>query len=109
MVALRQHILHLADQHFGPNRVMESLKWNQPSFNIIKPKRGTTLRMDADGAGSLSLYFTCTSGLVDRFRNLYDDELTLVGNRELRLGEQFQPNAAIDHCILLALDPYTKG
>ncbi|MEL7274036.1 MAG: DUF1801 domain-containing protein [Pseudomonadota bacterium] len=109
LLALRSHIFALAGERFGPGRLVESLKWNQPAFNIIKPKRGTTLRMGADEHGSISLFFTCTSGLVDRFRDLYGDELTFVGNRELQLGANFLPNPAIDHCILLALDPHCKG
>ena len=79
--------------------LVETLKWGQLSYLTEKPKTGSTLRIDASDEGSLSLYFICTTTLVDDFRSLYGDELTFVGNRELRLGSDEFPVDQLRHCI----------
>lgn len=107
MLALRERVYAAASAHIASGDLVESLKWGQPSFNIVKPKSGTTLRADINKADGVSLYFTCTSGLVDKFRALYDDELTFVGNRELRLDGA--DTGAVDHCIAMALTHSAKS
>lgn len=81
----------------------ECLKWGQPSF-VAKPKGvGSTVRIDG-GEGHVSVYFICTTGLVERFREVYPDTFTFVGNREIRFapGDEF-PEAELAHCIAMAL------
>lgn len=67
--------------------LIETLKWGQPAYLTEKPKTGSTLRIDASGqAGDeISMFFICTTTLVDEFRSQFGTELNLIGNRELQL------------------------
>lgn len=99
---LRQWAFELAEQHnLGP--VDEAVKWGEASFSV---KTGSPIRMDwkAKAPEQVSLFFNCQTKLVDTFRELYGEHLTLVGNREIALPlNQPLPEEIIKHCLLLAL------
>jgi hypothetical protein len=80
----------------------ESLKWGQPSFTPARPGIGSSVRIEAREDGRYALMFICTTPLVDDFRALYADVLTLEGKRAIVLDEGFD-RAAVRHCIALAL------
>ncbi len=85
-------------------QVVEALKWNQISFLTEKPKSGTTIRVDQNGSGSISVYVNCNTNLVDQIREQYGDKLKLVANREIVLPEDLEPvEAELRHVIALAL------
>lgn len=79
------------------------MKWGQPSF-IAKPKSvGSTVRIDKKGDG-VSVYFICTTGLVERFRDIYPDTFNYIGNREIHFGpDDVFPEEELSHCISMAL------
>ncbi|WP_119395751.1 DUF1801 domain-containing protein [Salinibius halmophilus] len=99
---LDQWITQLCEQHnLGP--IEQSVKWGEASFSV---KTGSPIRMDwkAKAPEYVSLFFNCQAKLVDTFRELYGDQLSLVGNRELALPlDQPIPEEAVKHCLLLAL------
>lgn len=76
--ACRSVFLQVAqDADVGP--IEESLKWGQPAWRPVKPRMGSTLRMDWDAGqpAQLALFVDCKTDLAARMRDLYPD---LPGN-----------------------------
>lgn len=86
----------------------ESLKWGQPSFNA-KPKGiGSSVRLDKRDEG-VSMYFICTTGLVEQFRDIYPDKFNYIGNREIHFAlDDDLHEDALSHCISMALTYHAK-
>ncbi|UUX49810.1 DUF1801 domain-containing protein [Nisaea acidiphila] len=100
---LRALIRRTAESCDEVSELEECLKWGQPSF-VPKPKGiGSTVRIDARGDG-VSVYFICTTGLVEHFRELYPGAFDFIGNREIHFSpEEDFPEAELSHCVALAL------
>lgn len=95
LMRLRKLILDAAD---AP--VEEALRWGQAAYLA---KDGSPIRIDATGDGRVALYFICTTDLVATFRELYP-ALAYEGNRAILLPMKGRlPEAALSHCIRLAL------
>jgi hypothetical protein len=95
LMRLRQLILDAAD---AP--VEEALRWGQAAYLT---KDGSPIRIDATKDGRVALYFICTTDLVATFRELHP-ELSYEGNRAILLPLKGRlPEAALSHCIRLAL------
>lgn len=82
----------------------ETLKWGEPAYLTEASKSGSTIRLgrmasDPDGC---AIYFNCKTTLVDTFRTLFADELTLSGNRAILLGKTI-PVKPLRICIGMAL------
>lgn len=108
--ALRRLIFDTARTTEGVGKLEETLKWGQPSYLTTESKSGSTVRIDrlktqADG---YAVYFHCQTDLVETFRELYP-ELRYGGNRAILLdaGEKL-PEAALRHCIALALTYHAR-
>jgi hypothetical protein len=104
--ALRQMIFDVAKKTPGVGKLEEALRWGQPSYLTPETGSGSTIRIDGikDEPGKYAMYFICTSGLIDDFKDLYKDEMKFVGNRSIvfDVGDRL-PEAALRHCISLAL------
>ncbi|WP_297081364.1 hypothetical protein [uncultured Demequina sp.] len=62
--------------------VREALKWGQPSILPVRPRTGTTLRIDRIGSGSdVAILTHCQTSLVDEFRAEHGDLLEYDGTR----------------------------
>jgi hypothetical protein len=86
----------------------ESLKWGEPAY---RPLRGSTIRLGwkEEAPKEVAMYFICTTGLVDRFRELYPDDFRFGGNRALLFDLKGPlPETALRHCIALALTYHRK-
>lgn len=109
---LRQLVLETAAGTQGVGDITECLKWGQPSFVTENPKSGSTIRIDAvrDRPDAVAMYFICTSGLVERFREQYPDTFNYEGNRALvfRVKDDL-PEAELSHCIAMALTSKLKA
>ena len=109
---LRQLVLETAAGTQGVGDIAECLKWGQPSFVTESPKSGSTIRIDAvrDRPDAVAMYFICTSGLVERFREQYPDTFNYEGNRALvfRVKDDL-PEAELSHCIAMALTSKLKA
>ena len=109
---LRQLVLETAAGTQGVGDITECLKWGQPSFVTESPKSGSTIRIDAvrDRPDAVAMYFICTSGLVERFREQYPDTFNYEGNRALvfRVKDDL-PEAELSHCIAMALTSKLKA
>ena len=103
--ALRRLILDTAKTTKGVGLVEETLKWGQPSYLTPETKSGSTIRIDQvkPVPGQYAVYFHCQTNLVETFRELYP-ELRYGGNRCILLNaEDKVPEAALRHCVALAL------
>lgn len=109
LLGLRDLILSTASATGGVGQIEEGLKWRQPAFWTVKPKSGSTMRIDAVDESRYALYFICHTHLVAHFRELYPDEFKFEGDRALlfELGEAL-PLDALRHCIALALTYHLK-
>ncbi|MBO9426746.1 DUF1801 domain-containing protein [Labrenzia sp. R4_1] len=87
LLELRRLILETASETDGAGKVVETLKWGQPSYLTEKPKSGTTIRIASDGSelGDIALYVSCNTSLVSEWRGLFPD-LIFGGDRSLHLS-----------------------
>ena len=110
LLELRELIFETARGTDGVGPIRESLKWGQPSFLTVKPKSGTTIRIDRDrsGEGDVALYVNCQTSLVSDWRALYP-HLKFGGNRSVhfRAGDPL-PENEICHMISMALTYHVK-
>jgi Domain of unknown function (DU1801) len=105
LLALRKLILNTARATEGVGPIEEALKWGQASFLTSESKSGSTIRIDGvKGAdGQVAVFFHCQTNLVETFRELYP-ELRFSGNRAILLDTKARlPEAALRHCVALAL------
>lgn len=110
LLHLRRLILETAEQTKGAGEVEETLKWGQPSFLTVRPKTGTTIRIDRDtsGKGDIALFVSCQSSLVSEWRALYP-HLIFGGDRSVhfKLGSAL-PENELRHMISMALTYHIK-
>ncbi len=105
LLALRALIYDVAAKTEGVGALDETLKWGEPAY-LTPSKSGSTIRLGwkASAPDEAALYFICTTGLVDRFRELYPRTFRFGGNRALLFDAQSKlPDKALRHCIALAL------
>ncbi len=106
LMALRDMIFDVAQSTPGVGKLEEALRWGQPSYLTTETGSGSTLRIDAvkNEPDKYALYFICTSGLADEFKELYRNDMTFVGNRSIvfHVADRL-PLKALRHCISLAL------
>ena len=106
LLALRQLVFDVAKKTAGVGKIEETLRWGQPSYLTPETGSGSTIRIDhiKNEPDKYAMYFICTSGLIEDFKELYKDEMKFVGNRSIvfDVGDRL-PEAALRHCISLAL------
>ena len=105
LLALRRLIFATAKSTAGVGALEEALKWGQVSYLTSETRSGSTIRIDRvkSAANQYAIYFHCQTDLVSTFRELYP-ELTYGGNRSILLDAADElPQAALRHCVALAL------
>jgi hypothetical protein len=106
LLALREMVFDVAKKTPGVGKLEEALRWGQPSYLMTETGSGSTIRIDhiKNEPGKYAMYFICTSGLIEDFKELYKDEMKFEGNRSIvfDVGDRL-PEAALRHCISLAL------
>lgn len=106
LLSLRSMIFDVAKKTPGVGALEEGLRWGQPSYLTSETGSGSTIRIDQIGGEGrkYAMYFICTSGLVEEFKELYGDEMKFEGNRSIVFDVSDKlPEAALRHCISLAL------
>jgi hypothetical protein len=87
----------------GAGKIVESVKWGQPSFAPARPRVGSSVRIEHRANGDMALMFICHTGLVERFRELYGGRLRCEGNRAIVIeAGAGVPEEEIRHCIAMA-------
>jgi hypothetical protein len=92
--------------------LIESLKWQQPAYRPVRPRIGTTVRIDAmpDRSDRYAMFFHCQTTLLATFRDLYPDQFTFQGDRALVFkAADAVPQEALQHCISLALTYHARS
>ena len=100
---LRQLIVDVASETEGLNKLEETLKWGEPSYQT---KGGSTIRIDwkKSAPDQFAMYFICTTSLVDTFKEIYRDKFIFEGNRAIVFNVTDEiPVSELKHCISLAL------
>ena len=111
LLGLRDLILETAAATAEVGELQETLKWGQPSYLTVKPKSGSTIRIDGitDEPGRYALYCHCQTSLIEDFRRLYPDDFRFQGNRAMVFEAADSPDrAALRHCIALALTYHAR-
>ena len=104
-------VLETAAATPGVGKIVETLKWGQPSYLTVRPKSGTTIRLDAHDVKKrqIGLYVHCQTNLIGTFRQRHPT-LTYEGNRAIILNAQNEfPQEALRDCIALALTYHKKN
>lgn len=105
LLELRQLILETAVATPGVGEIVETLKWNQPSYLTVRPKSGTTIRIDAYNVRQpqVGLFVHCQTNLINTFRQQYP-ALTFEGDRAIILNvDDALPLDPLRNCIAQAL------
>lgn len=107
---IRAMIYDIAAARADIGQITETLKWGQPAYLTEKPRSGTTIRLGWDESGeTVSVFVHCQTSLVESWRARYDDTLTFVGNREIRLLTAAPlPRKPLAHCIAMALTYHSR-
>lgn len=101
---IRNMVHQVAQNTVGCGQIVEALKWGQISFLTEKPKSGTTLRIDKNANGTLSLYVNCNSNMIAEASAHYPDVFTYVGAREIVLPDNLSSvSAPLEHIVAMAL------
>jgi hypothetical protein len=111
LLALRQMIFDVAKKTPGVGKLEEALRWGQPSYLTPETGSGSTIRIDQiqNEPRKYAMYFICTSGLIEDFKELYKDDMKFEGNRSIVFDvEDRLPEAALRHCISLALTYHSR-
>ena len=111
LLALRLLIFETAASIAGCGEVVESLKWQQPSYATIHPKSGTPIRLGApkSAPGRYAIYVPCQTTLIETARLTFGDEFQFEGNRALIMStDTTHSNDAIRHFLAMAL-MYTRN
>ena len=89
LLQLRSLILEVAEHNDAIGELEETLKWGQPSFLTVKPKTGTTIRIDRDtsGEGVVVMYVHCQTSLVSHWRALFP-HVCFGGNRSVHFRQE---------------------
>lgn len=106
LLDLRQMILDEAARHPEIGELRETLKWGQPSYLPVKPRIGTTIRIDrhSTNADKVGLYFNCNSSLADDYQQLYPGVFEYDGRRAILIGLTGPVREKeLRHCMALAL------
>lgn len=101
---LRQLILDTASGIDGLKKLVETVKWGEPSYLT---KNGSTIRLGWKSSipDRFSIYFICTTGLVDTFKLVHGDIFNYEGNRAIHftLADEV-PAEPMKACIGMALN-----
>ena len=106
LLALRQQIFTTAAILKKHGHVTETLKWQQPSYQIIQPKSGTPIRLGVPKSkeGHYGLYVHCQTRLIESVSLLYPDDFLFEGTRALIINkDRTYPKKAIEHVIAMTL------
>lgn len=102
---IRDAIIQVAAQE-SLGGITESIKWNEPSYQLDNPKLGSAIRIDwkERSPDTISVYFNCKTLLIETFKEIYRDIFNFVGNREIvfQLSDSL-PMPELKACVSMAL------
>lgn len=110
LLEIRSMIFETAEKTLGAGEIEETLKWAQPSYITRKPRTGSTIRIDkTSGVNGVSIFFICTSHLVDTFQEIYPNTFNYRDGRVIDFDlDSSIPIEELCHCIALALTHHLR-
>ncbi|WP_271000819.1 DUF1801 domain-containing protein [Listeria seeligeri] len=109
LLEIRELIFSTAEKIPEAGKLTESLKWRQPTYSTLDTKSGTPIRIDRFGDDNIAIFFNCHTVLVDRFREIFNKELSFSKNRAIIIDPlQELPIAPLEFCISSALVYHKK-
>ncbi len=106
LLMLRDMIFEIAAETDGVGEIEETLKWGQPSYLTVRPKSGTTIRIDQHKSdpAHYALFVHCQTNLIETISELYPGDLAYEGKRAIIFETDKElPTEILRHCISLAL------
>jgi Domain of unknown function (DU1801) len=106
LLRLRELIFEVAAETPGVGTVEETLKWGEPAYLTSDTKSGSTVRIawKKSQPDQYSMYFICTTNLVETFRSLFPSDFRYEGNRAIHFkADEAVPVDALRFCIAAAL------
>ncbi len=106
LVQLRQLVLEAASENPAIGPLEETVKWGEPAFLTAATGSGTTVRINRHkkSPDKYAFYVHCQTDLIERYRQLYEGELTFDSNRAVVFDSREElPVDAVKHCIGMAL------
>ncbi len=106
LLVLRELIFDTAEKTEGVGEIEETLKWNEPAYLTVRPKCGSTIRLNAISKepDKIAAFFICTTNLVSRFQEQYPGQFEYRDNRALVFDIKDDiSHEALSHCFAMAL------
>ena len=85
LLRLRELIFEVAAETPGVGTIEETLRWGEPAYLTTKTKTGSTVRIawKKSQPAQYSMYFICTTNLVETFRSMFPRDFQYEGNRAI--------------------------
>jgi hypothetical protein len=106
LLRLRSLIFEVAAETPGVGAIEETLKWGEPAYLTTETESGSTVRIAWKKAqpDQYTMYFICTTNLVETFRSLFPTEFRFEANRAIHFDlEHAIPEDSVRFCIAAAL------
>ena len=106
LLRLRELIFEVAAEIPEVGAIEETLKWGEPAYLTTDTKSGSTIRIAWKKAQpkQYSMYFICTTTLIETFRSLFPSDFQYEGNRAINFRvEEAIPEDSVRFCIAAAL------
>ena len=106
LLKLRELIFEVAAETPGVGTLEETLKWGEPAYLTTDTKSGSTVRIawKKSKPDQYSMYFICTTNLVETFRSMFPRDFQFEGNRAINFSvNDAVPEDALRFCIAAAL------
>ena len=106
LLRLRELIFEVAAETPGVGTIEETLRWGEPAYLTTKTKTGSTVRIawKKSQPAQYSMYFICTTNLVETFRSMFPRDFQYEGNRAINFrAEEAVDEDALRFCIAAAL------
>ncbi len=106
MFELRDIIFEVAKNNPKIGKITESLKWGEPTYETIKTKSGSPLKIIYKTAmdANFSLAVMSSTNLIETFKEIYPKTFYFNGTREVIINSNKKiPRNEIYKCIELAL------
>ena len=110
ILELRTLIYKTANDTEGCGQILESLKWNEPSY-ATRPKTGAPIRLawHAKRPDEFGLYVPCQTSLIRSFKNKYPKKFTYDGTRGIIFSKSDDvSDKAVKDFMQMALTYYKK-
>ncbi|MCP4131983.1 MAG: DUF1801 domain-containing protein [bacterium] len=88
LLAMREMIFDVAKEHDEIGEIVETVKWNVPSYLTVKPKSGITIRLDPvlRTTEKVGIYVHCQSFFIEGCKTIFGDFFEYDGKRGILIN-----------------------